>query len=64
MIGSITSVWTEVMTWITTSIGSVQTVFYADGDLTFLGVLATVGVSVGVAFLIIGVVQNFLHLRG
>lgn len=64
MIGTITTVWTEVMTWITTSLGSVQEVFYADGALTFLGTLATIGVSIGIALLIVGIVQGFLHLRG
>lgn len=64
LIGSITNVWSEIMTWITTSLASVQTVFYAEGALTFLGVLAVIGVAIGVVFLIIGVVQNFLHLRG
>lgn len=64
MIGSITNVWTDVMTWITTSLGSVQTVFYANGQLTFLGTLGVISVSIGIAFLVIGVVQNFLKLRG
>lgn len=64
MIGTITTVWTEVMTWITTSLGSVQDVFYAENNLTFLGTLAVIGVSIGIAFLVIGVVQNFLKLRG
>lgn len=64
MLGSITQIWTEVMTWVTTSLGSVQSVFYANGDLTFLGTLSVIGVSIGIAFLIIGVVQNFLKLRG
>lgn len=64
MIGTITTVWTEVMNWITTSLGSVQDVFYAEGSLTFLGTLAVIGVSIGIGFLIIGVVQNFLKLRG
>ena len=64
MLGSITQVWTDVMTWITTSLGSVQTVFYAENELTFLGTLSVIGVAIGVGFLIIGVVQNFLHLRG
>ena len=64
MIGTITSVWTEVMTWVTTSLGSVQTVFYDEGALTFLGTLAVIGVSIGIAFLIIGVILNFLKLRG
>lgn len=64
MLGSITEIWTQVMTWITTSLGSVQTVFYAEGELTFLGTLAVIAVSIGIGFLIIGVVQNFLKLRG
>lgn len=64
LIGSITLVWDKIMEWITTSLASVQTVFYAEGSLTFLGVLAVIGVAIGVVFLIIGVVQNFLHLRG
>lgn len=64
MIGSITTTWTEVMNWVVESLGSVQTVFYDEGALTFLGTLAVIGVSIGIAFLVIGVVQNFLKLRG
>lgn len=70
MIGQITQVWTDVMEWITTSLASVQEVFYTvpasggEGSLTFLGILAVVGVAIGIAFLLIGVIQNFLHLRG
>lgn len=65
MIGHITTVWTEIMEWVTTSISSVQDVFYtAESGLTFLGTLAVVGVAIGIAFLIIGVIQNFLKLRG
>ena len=64
MIGAITETWTAVMTWITTALASVQTVFYAENNLTFLGVLAVISVAIGIAFLVIGVVQNFLKLRG
>lgn len=64
MIGTITTVWTEVMNWITTSLASVQDVFYAENQLTFLGTLAVIGVSIGIGFLIIHVVTNFLKLRG
>lgn len=64
MIGHITQVWTEVMNWLTTSLGSVQDVFYdADTGLTFLGTLAVIGVSIGIGLLIIGIVQRFLALR-
>lgn len=64
MVGEITTVWTEIMTWVTTSITSVQTVFYADNKLTFLGTLTVISVAIGIAFLVIGVIQNFLKLRG
>lgn len=66
MIGQITNAWTEVMEWILTSLADVQVVFYDtdNGVLTFLGTLAVISVAVGIAFLLIGVIQNFLHLRG
>lgn len=66
MIEAITTVWTDVMTWIVSSISSVQSVFYnsTDSSLTFLGVLAVISVAIGIAFLVIGVIQNFLRLRG
>lgn len=69
MIGEITTVWGEIMQWITTSLGSVQVVFYdatangGEGALTFLGTLAIVSVAIGIALLLVGIVQNFLHLR-
>lgn len=58
------SVWSLIMTWIVTALASVQSVFYVNGSLTFIGTLAVVGVSIGIGFLIIGVVQRFLKLRG
>lgn len=63
-VGSVMSVWSLIMTWIVTALASVQSVFYVNGSLTFIGTLAVVGVSIGIGFLIIGVVQRFLKLRG
>lgn len=70
MVGAITQVWTEIMTWITTALGSIQDVFYtagatADdpGSLTFLGILAVAGVAIAISLLIIRLLQNFLRLR-
>ena len=34
------------------------------GELTFLGVLAVAGLAISVVFLVIGLIQNFLHFRG
>ena len=64
MIDAVTGVWTEVMEWIVSALSSVQSVFYAEGALTFMGVLAVISVAIGIAFLVIGVIQNFLRLRG
>lgn len=69
MIDAITKVWSDVMVWITTSLGSVQEVFYTagsnggSGSLTFLGTLSVISVAIGIAFLVIGVIQSFLRLR-
>lgn len=59
-----TSVWTEIMTWITSALNSVMGAFYVDGSFTLLGTLAVMGVSVGICFLLIGLIQRFLHQRG
>lgn len=64
MVGQITTTWSDVMEWIISSLSDVQAVFYAENQLTFLGTLAIIAVAIGIAFLLIGVIQNFLHLRG
>ena len=64
MISSITGVWTSVLTWITSSMGSIQAVFYdaSEAELTFLGVLAVIGVAIGICLLIFNKVRDFLRL--
>lgn len=67
VISAITAVFTAVFTWIKTAILSVIEVFYTTGDqggLTFLGVLSLIALSLSIFFLIMGLIQNFLHLRG
>lgn len=64
IVGGITAVWTEIADWIVTTLPNVVKVFYADGKLTFLGTLSVVALGVSVFFLIMGLIQNFLHLRG
>lgn len=64
LIGSITAVWQAILSWFTDALGSIQAVFYdAESGLTFMGVLAVISVAVGIVFLLVGVIQNFLHLR-
>lgn len=66
IITAITGVFTSIASWITTSIPSITEVFYSSesGQLTFLGVLAVVALGISIFFLLMGLVQNFLHFRG
>ena len=62
---AISKVFDGVITWIISAINQAVPLFYdAEKGLTFLGVLSVVGLSISVFFLLIGLIQNFLHLRG
>ena len=68
---AILAVFTDVGTWITTTIPKMLSLFWtpgasegASGSLTLLGVLAVAGLSISVVFLLIGFVQKFMHFRG
>ena len=62
---AILAVFTAIGEWIGTAVTSLVPMFYgAETGLTFLGVLAVAGLGFSVIFLIIGVIQNFLHFRG
>lgn len=65
VVSQITGVFTSIATWIAETLPSIVAVFYdAEKGLTFLGTLAVIGVAVSVFFLLMGLIQNFLHLRG
>lgn len=60
-----------VADWIVEAVSNMTPLFYTapsttggEGSLTFLGVLAVAGLAFSVIFLIIGIIQNFLHFRG
>lgn len=65
VIKAVTDVFTAVMSWVMEAITTVIGVFYvAESGLTFLGVLALVALAISIFFLLVGLIQNFLHLRG
>lgn len=65
IVNGITAVWTAISTWVIDTIPNVVEVFYtAEGGLTFLGTLSVIALGISVFFLIMGLIQNFLHLRG
>lgn len=67
---SITEVFSAMGTWLVTFINSLIPLFWNEGSgenagsLTFLGVLAIIGLAISVFFLVMRVIENFLHLRG
>ena len=65
---AILAVFTAIGDWISSAVTSLMPMFYvASGDsagLTFLGTLAVCGLGFSVIFLVIGIIQNFLHFRG
>lgn len=68
ILGDILEVFDGVGTWLATAVQNMMPMFYvSEGEnagLTLLGVLAVSGLAFSVVFLIIGIIQNFLHFRG
>lgn len=64
IITAITSVFTAIGSWIADAVGEVTPMFYSAEGLTFLGTLAVCGLAFSVMFLIIGIIQKFLHFAG
>lgn len=65
VIESITGVFSNMFNWISGSLSGLIPIFYdPEKGLTFFGTLSIVALSISVFFLIIGLIQNFLHLRG
>ena len=62
---AILAVFMSVGEWIGGAITALIPIFWvAETGLTFLGVLAVAGLAISVTFLLIGLIQNFLHFRG
>ena len=61
---AILAVFTSVGTWLQTAVTNLIPMFWAEGSLTFMGVLAVSGLAFSVIFLILSVIQRFLHFRG
>ena len=64
ILDAILAVFLAVGEWISSAVNSMVPMFWSEGSLTFLGVLSVAGLAFSVAFLLIGIIQNFLHFRG
>ena len=62
---AILEVFAAIGDWIVETVPSFFPLFYtAESGLTFMGVLAVAGLAFSVVFLLIGIIQKFLHFRG
>lgn len=66
MLQAITNVFDAIGTWITGAVNDLIPMFWnaSDNTLTILGTLAVVGLGFSVVFLLIGIIQRFLHFAG
>lgn len=62
---AVLAVFTMIGEWLVTTVPKLFGLFYsAENGLTFLGVLAVAGLAFSVIFLLVGIIQRFLHFRG
>lgn len=64
LITAMTAVFDAVFTWLASAVSVVIGLFWAENTLTFLGILALIALAISIFFLLVGVISNFLHLRG
>lgn len=64
IVDSVLGVFSDIGAWISAEIPNYMALFYTEGNLTFLGVLAVAGLAFSVVFLLIGIIQRFLHFSG
>lgn len=70
VLNSILAVFTAIGEWFSEFVPTLFGLFWtagesgSEGSLTFLGVLAVAGLAISIVFLVVGLIQNFLHFRG
>lgn len=64
IVSTVFNVFTDVSTWFVDALASVVNLFYSEGNLTFLGVMALVGLGIGVTRMVIAMVTSFIQFKG
>ena len=61
LIGSITDVFSEIATWMTSAIADMEPIFWnSSSGLTFMGILACAGLGFSVILLVLSLIQKFM----
>ena len=61
---AIFAVFVQVSQWIVQTLPTFFTLFYVDGALTLLGCLSIAGIGIATCFLLLGIIQRFMHFAG
>lgn len=70
VLNSILAVFTAIGEWFSEFVPTLFGLFWTagesggEGSLTFLGVLAVAGLAISIVFLVVGLIQRFLHFAG
>lgn len=64
MITAFVSVWTAVSSYLTSLFSQITSLFYAEGELTFVGVMAVVMAGIAIVLLVFNLIRSFFAMRG
>lgn len=64
IIGAVMAVFTAILTWFQTSMTTVSNLFYAEGELTLIGVMAVLGLGIGVFTVVVAIIRSLIKARG
>lgn len=64
MITAFVQIWTEISAFLTGLFPSITELFYAEGNLTFVGVMAVIMAGVAMILLVLNLIRSFFAMRG
>lgn len=64
IISSVVAVFTAILEWFQASMVAVSSLFYTDGALTLIGVMAVIGLAIGVFTVVLGIIRSLIKARG
>ena len=64
MITAFVEVWSAISTFLTGLFPSIIALFYVDGALTFVGVMAVVMAGIAIILLVFNLIRSFFAMRG
>lgn len=63
VVDSVLNVFDRIGTWFTGAIEDLIPMFYVNGELTFVGVLAVAGLGISVILLVLNTIKDYLRFR-